>query len=124
MCWPMQALSPFVTGPDVISHITGWAPRKSASAKGRQSVAPRFLILAAEQDVLCTPPVLLDATQRYRARFQHCVKTGTLDGISESDVDEEDGVSFTLVKGVAHHLQNHVEWEKGAEEVLRWAEDL
>lgn len=125
MCWPMQMLSPFVTGPDVVSRITGWTPRKSKSSNGGSTgVAPRFLVLAAERDVLCTPPVLLDAANRYRAGFQQCVKTGRLDGISESDVDDEDGVAFTLVKGVAHHLQNEVEWEKGAQEVLRWAENL
>ncbi|OAL03828.1 alpha/beta-hydrolase [Phaeosphaeriaceae sp. SRC1lsM3a] len=130
MLWPMQALSPFVTGPDVVSRIEGWKPRKSGESAG---VAPRLLVLAAEHDVLCTPPVLEDAAKRYRAAFQHCVKVGKLDGVSEDDVrvemgDEEgenrDGVAFTVVKGLGHHLQNHVEWERGAEALLRWTEQL
>lgn len=87
--------------------------------------------MAAEQDVLCTPPVLLDAAKRYRAAFRYCVKVGKLDNISEPNVrtedeedGEQDGVAFKIVKGVAHHLQNHVEWERGAEELLKWAENL
>jgi pimeloyl-ACP methyl ester carboxylesterase len=128
MCWPMQALSPFVTGPDVISRITGWTPRKSIGATDKVTgVVPRFMILSAELDVLCTPPVLLDAANRYRAAFQQLARAGKLDGVSEKHVtsqDESSGVDFTVVKGVAHHLQNHVEWEKGAQAVLKWAEEL
>jgi hypothetical protein len=135
MCWPMQALSPFVTGPDVVTRITGWKPRNGPDSKVDESagIAPRFLVLAAEHDVLCTPAVMEDAAQRYRAAFHNCVRTGKLDGVSEDDfrVEERDnegegrdGVAFTVVKGLGHHLQNHVEWEKGAEVVLRWVREL
>lgn len=137
MCWPMQALSPFVTGPDVVSQITGWTPRKVSTslkqAGGPTGIAPRFLVLAAEHDVLCTPPVLKDAAKRYRAAFHHCMRVGMLAGVSEEDVriedsdgegEDRDGVAFTVVKGLGHHLQNHVEWERGAEAVLRWADEL
>ncbi|KAL6710258.1 hypothetical protein ACN47E_009204 [Coniothyrium glycines] len=127
MCWPMQALSPFVTGPDVIQQITGWTPRKSGTTKsGSSGIAPRFLVLAAEQDVLCKPTVLLDAAQRYRAAFRECLRLRKLDGVSGQNAspEDEDGVAFREVKGVAHHLQNHIEWQKGAEVVLGWAEDL
>ncbi|KAF2031543.1 alpha/beta-hydrolase [Setomelanomma holmii] len=135
MCWPMQALSPFVTGPNVVSRITGWSPRKprSIEADSPAGIMPRILVLAAEHGVLCTPLVLEDATKRHLAAFHHCVRTGKLDGVSESDArmegsDEEsedrDGVAFTVVKGLAHHLQNHGYWEKGAEVLLRWTEKL
>lgn len=129
----MQALSPFVTGPDVVSRIEGWKPRSSADADEGAGIAPRMLVLAAEHDVLCTPTVLEDAAKRYRNAFQHCVRVGKLDGVSEDDLRAEkengegehrDGVTFTVVKGVGHHLQNHVEWEKGAEALLRWTEQL
>jgi hypothetical protein len=132
MCWPMQALAPFVTGPDVVSRITGWTPRKS-KADGPAGITPRLLVLAAEHDVLCTPSVLQDAAKRYRAASHHCVRVEKLDGVSEynlreEDSDEEgeerDGVAFTVVKGLGHHLQNHVEWERGAEAVLRWTDKL
>lgn len=75
MCWPMQALQPFVTGPDVLQQIVGWSYKECAD------VSPRFLILAAEHDVLCTPNVLLDATARDRAAFRHCIKAGSLQGL-------------------------------------------
>jgi hypothetical protein len=131
MCWPMQALLPFVTGPDVVSQITGWAPRQTD--REHAGITPRLLVVAAEHDVLCTPPVLEDAAKRYRAAFEHCVRAGKLDGVSEDDVrvedgdkegEDRDGVVFAVVKGLGHHLQNHVQWERGAEAVLRWAEKL
>jgi hypothetical protein len=132
MCWPIQGLRPFVTGPDVVQSITGWKPRKLASEDGSKAgIAPRLLVLAAELDVLCTPAILLDAAKRYRAAFHHYIRVGKLDGVSKCDVcveDEEnddwDGVAFKVVKGVGHHLQNHLEWERAADEVLKWIEDL
>jgi hypothetical protein len=108
MLWPMQALFRFVTGPDVVCSIE-WVVTKSASLSHRAT--PRFLILAGEHDVLC-------------------VKMGKLDGVSEHDSqdgpgrDEDDGVRFRIAKGLGHHLQNHVEWERGAEEILEWTETL
>jgi hypothetical protein len=79
------------------------------------------------------PSVLEDTARRYRAAFHHCVRDGKLDGVSESDariedVDDEgedrDGIAYTVVKGLGHHLQNHVEWEKGAEALLKWVDKL
>jgi hypothetical protein len=134
MCWPMQGLAPFVTGPDVVSRITGWTTRKTLGTQaGGSGITPRFLVLAAERDVLCMPSVLEDTARRYRAAFHHCVRDGKLDGVSESDariedVDDEgedrDGIAYTVVKGLGHHLQNHVEWEKGAEALLKWVDKL
>jgi hypothetical protein len=132
MCWPLQGLFPFVTGPDVVQSITGWKPRKPASENGTGAgIAPRLLVLAAELDVLCTPSVLFDVAKRYRSAFHFCLGAGKLDGVKEHDTraeddesEEWDGVTFKVVRGVAHHLQNHVRWERGAEEVLKWAENL
>jgi hypothetical protein len=89
MCWPMQALLSFVTGPEVVSQITGGAPRQIVGEHA--GIMPRLLVVAAEHDVLCTTPVLEDAAKRYRAAFQHCVHAGKLDGVSEYDVWVEDG---------------------------------
>lgn len=132
MLWPVQALSPIVTGPDVIQSITGWKPRQPKQvAESESSVAPRLFVLAAEFDILCTPPLLRDAAQRYRAAFLESVRLRKLDGLPEQIGHSEDdksgesnGVKFEVVKGVAHHLQNHVEWEKGAEVVLDWVEEF
>jgi hypothetical protein len=123
----MQALRPFVTGPDVVQSIAGWKPRKPASEDELGAgIMPRFLVLAAELDIICTPAVLLDAAKRYRAAFHYCVKVGTLDGVSEFDAHVEDdesedwnGVTFKVVNGVGHHLQNHPEWERTASQLLK-----
>ncbi|KAF5847456.1 hypothetical protein GGP41_000220 [Bipolaris sorokiniana] len=133
MLWPMQALFPIVTGPDVIQSIIGWKPKQPAksNADKKASVVSRLFVLAAEFDVLCTPSVLLDAAKRYRTAFIDCVRRKKLDGMSEDFIDtasdesaECNGVKFEIVKGVAHHLQNHVEWEKGAEALLDWVKEL
>jgi len=131
MGWPVQALFPFVTGSDVIQSITGWRPQKSTNGDGtRTGMAPRMMVLAAELDVLCTPSILLDAATRYRFAFDYCIRAGTLDGISTPDLgiinsaEEWHGVTFKVVRGVAHHLQNHDTWEIGAEAVWEWTESL
>lgn len=132
MCWPMQALFPIVTGPDVIQAITGWKPRPPREGNDASlSIPPRLFVLAAEMDVLCTPQVLFDAANRYCTAFHDCLGLGRLDGVTEHEqssgdgkTEEWNGVKFEIVEGVAHHLQNHVEWEIGAETVLRWLRDL
>ena len=132
MCWPMQALFPIVTGPDVIQAITGWKPRPPREGNDASlSIPPRLFVLAAEMDVLCTPQVLSDAAIRYRTAFHDCLGLGKLDGVSDDDRSRGDskseqwnGVKFETVEGVAHHQQNHVEWESGAGTVLRWLADI
>ncbi|KAF1950780.1 alpha/beta-hydrolase [Byssothecium circinans] len=130
MLWPVQALFRFVTGPDVLSSITGWSVRRK-SGEGRESqsrssnVSQRMLVLAADKDVLCKPVVLEDAAKRYRDAFREMVKAKKVDGVSEDDLMRDDGaVGFKVVEGLAHHLQNHVEWERGAAALLGWVEKL
>lgn len=133
MLWPMQALFRFVTGPDVMSSITGWGRSKSISsnaklaAKSSDHIDNRLLVLAAEHDVLCTPEILDDAAQRYRAAFRELVVNKKIDGVSEDDLTDKsggNGVDFKVVHGLGHHLQNHVEWERGAKAILGWLETL
>lgn len=113
MLWPMQGLPAFVTGPDVLGSITGWN-----SKNGGDSVKQALFVLAAEKDVLCTPPIMRDAAQRYGKALETLADNGG------KVANDEGGVRFRVVKGSAHHLQNHEEWERGAEEVRLWVEQL
>jgi pimeloyl-ACP methyl ester carboxylesterase len=129
MLWPMQALNAFVSGPDVLSSITGWAHRKSVlsgslSDKSTSESTQRLFILAAEKDVLCTPAILKDAAQRYRWAFKEMASNSDLEGAKQGHDNESNGVRFRVVSGVAHHIQNHEEWERGADEVRMWLEQL
>lgn len=125
MLWPMEALFRFVTGPDVIRSIVGWTPRMLSEFDESPPVKPRFLVLAGELDVLCTPSILKDAADRYNAAFHDCVKSGKLDGISEADVSAGDrGVDFEVVKGAGHHMQNDGGWQLGATRLILWADKL
>ncbi|KAF9739354.1 hypothetical protein PMIN06_000950 [Paraphaeosphaeria minitans] len=129
MLWPMQALNAFVTGPDVLSSITGWArrrpiPSKSPGEEPTPELSQRLFILAAERDVLCTPAILEDAAQRYRRAFRDIESDKRLRGAIEEQRNANIGVRFRVVEGVAHHMQNHEEWGKGADEVRKWLEQL
>lgn len=110
-----------------------------------QSVRPGMLVLAAQYDVLCTPAILKDAAGRYRDAFVRMLGRNEVSGLAgsrkqldglddkqagkveaiEADVGKpeklaEHAVEFEIVEGVAHHLQNGEEWERGAEAVSRW----
>ena len=129
MLWPVQALFRFVTGPDVLSSITGWGARISTKAAEvgdeGSKLKQGLFVLAAEKDVLCTPAVLEDAAQRYRQALRTIVSQG--DNLQRKRIigtAPESGVRFRVVKGLAHHLQNHEEWERGADEVHQWLEQL
>lgn len=135
MCWPLQALNAFVTGPDVLQRITGWSYVHRSLNQGTTStlpasgVTPRLFVLAAQHDVLCRPATLLNTARHYRNAFRQCLEMRKWQGVSSetlalADDDSRDGVRFKVVKGVAHHLQNHVEWERGSEELLKWTELL
>lgn len=121
----MQALFAFVTGPDVLSSITGWTGHSSSALK------QALFVLAAEKDVLCTPEILGDAAQRYRGALGNMARKGKIECVEKIDMETHEhqrtdgqGVRFRVVKGLAHHLQNHEGWERGADEVLEWLEQL
>lgn len=125
MLWPMQALFRFVSGPDVIRSIVGWTPRMLSEFEESPPVKPRFLVLAGELDVLCTPSILKDAADRYNTAFRDCVKSGKVDGISDNDAGAENrGVEFGVVNGVGHHMQNDGGWQLGAMRLIAWADKL
>jgi hypothetical protein len=125
MLWPVQGLFKFVTGPDVLASITGWTTKTGNRTSG-VGVSQNVLVLAAEHDVLCTPALLRDAAARYRHAFMQLVRKGKVDGVTEGNLEgsEDGGVVLEIVRGVGHHLQNHVECERGAGALLRWMEQL
>ncbi|ORY18294.1 Alpha/Beta hydrolase protein [Clohesyomyces aquaticus] len=135
LLWPMQMMWRFVTGPDVMSNITGWrttTTKKEGNGK-EGCVKPRLLVLAGEKDVVCKPWLLLDAAKRYQAAFRDMVGRGQVPGIETKDLDSGDsgviggsGVLYRVAKGVGHHMQNQEEgkWQRGAEEIAGWLEGL
>jgi hypothetical protein len=138
MLWPLQCLFRFVSGPDVLSSIVDW---NWGAGEETASKPSRLFVLAAEHDVLCTPEICEDAALRYRAAFQEL--RAAREGISHSKSSEigknsarthpstqaegqidGDGVRFCIVPGLGHHLQNHLEWERGAVEIESWLSGL
>jgi hypothetical protein len=140
MLWPLQCLFKFVTGPDVLQNILGWNSTSpgSASSSASKTVsgpAARLFVVAAEHDVLCTPSICRDVALRYRAAFRELRHTqlsgrSPSSGLNEDKVgispsnDDEDGIRFRIVRGLGHHLQNHVEWKRGAVEIESWIQNL
>lgn len=125
--WPLQGLFPFVNAQNVIASITGWRRRSdlmsgTTTSSTTSTEGSRFLVIAGEHDVLCTPVVLEDAANRYRKAFQQVLERGKLD--EARNAARDDGVRFMVIPGVAHHIQNHAEWQRGADEILNWLQQF
>ncbi|KAF2204404.1 alpha/beta-hydrolase [Delitschia confertaspora ATCC 74209] len=149
LLWPIQMIPPVATGIDILRGITGWgwqtgklSSSSAASSEnnfvGNRDVGDRpksaqksefneyLFILAAERDVLCHPPILYSMMQKYQGALADFVQEDSAlpakNGGGSSCGDG--GVRFRIVPGVAHHLQNDVEWQRGAQEILEWLRGL
>ena len=117
LMWPFQMIMPVGRAADILKGVSGWWE------KGKGGAKTCLLVVAGEKDVLCRPRILEALAGWYRG----ALKEGYPSSSANRDAAEreaEEGVRFRVVKGVAHHMQNEVEWEKGAEEILRWLKEL
>ncbi|KAF1993231.1 alpha/beta-hydrolase [Amniculicola lignicola CBS 123094] len=139
MLWPLQMMPSFVDAPTLLSQITGWTKPSSStpssppslSSSAHQKITPAMLILAASADILCPPSLLFSACQQYRSGFWDAVHRKKIAGVSEEDLragtemgSEGEWIRFVVVQGLAHHLMNESEWERGAEEICGWVRML
>lgn len=151
MLWPLQCLFRFVSGPDVLKSIVGWqksgnepkdrvsrifvlaaehdvlcTPEVSRDAALRYRVASRQLRSGGGQGLkpTCSPssyPLMLTSGEDIHDE-NVSLDVGKVG--KEGSKSDRDGVRFSVVSGLGHHLQNHVEWEKGAGEIEDWVKGL
>ncbi|KAH7106098.1 Alpha/Beta hydrolase protein [Auriculariales sp. MPI-PUGE-AT-0066] len=98
--WPISMLRQFVQPLAVLQHIRGWDDKDK---KGRA----RVLVLAGELDA-----IIRTYNCRKLAAFYHVGEHG------------QTAVKYEEVSGVAHHLQNDVGWEAGAQKLIEFYEQL
>jgi pimeloyl-ACP methyl ester carboxylesterase len=107
--WPMGQNFRFGTFRNVLQRIVGWG------------MGQRVLVLAGEKDRLVDLNVAQREVREAREAFVDLASCGKIEAKKE-EVDS--GVRFYVVKGAGHHMQNDLQWEDGARQLLDWYEQL
>lgn len=116
--WPFSMMKPFAHADKVMTSVSGW---------GGADGPNRVLVLTGDEDKLMTKSIMESLASKYRDAFRHLVVSKKLeakvddvkplDGKGVEDTEGE-GVRLAWVPGAAHHLQNDVTWEVGAQKLL------
>ncbi|EON60926.1 hypothetical protein W97_00136 [Coniosporium apollinis CBS 100218] len=118
--WPVGMMYHFASATAVMSSIVGWG-----AGKGE-----RLLVLAGEKDVLMTKDVMEKLAEFYRGGFEELVRGKKIEAEAEEVRVKKGGrsrglgVRLATVEGAGHHLQNDLQWEDGAEQVLEFYRQL
>jgi pimeloyl-ACP methyl ester carboxylesterase len=122
LLWPLSMLLPFVNTKRVIQGVLGW---------GGGVPQQRVMIVAGGRDVLMgtwqMERMAKDYVRAYRASFNQAALRAELAGREnngESVLMTGDGVRFVVVNGAGHHVQNDIQWEEGARQILAFLEQL
>jgi hypothetical protein len=123
LLWPLGMMLPFVNTRNVLKNIVGW---------GLTPVKDRVLVLAGSKDTLMGVKLMRRMAQDYRKAFGMLVKRKLLQAhlaVAESTNKDDDevfsfGVRFNVVEGAGHHMQNDLQWEDSASQLLTFVEQL
>lgn len=107
MLFPLGMMFPFVNIRRVLGNIVGWTGSNNA----------RILVVAAEKDKLMGVSLMEKLAARYRYYF-FAQRTLTLKEVDRAPV------TFEVVEGSGHHIQNDLYWEDGAGKILKFLEQL
>lgn len=125
LLWPRQMMLPFINVKRVLANILGW------SQSGQ-----RLLIVAGGKDTLMRVPLMRQMASQYRQGFVASIQRLLFNGkkigsneapgmkIHEDDESSLNGVKFVVIKGSGHHLQNDLQWEECAIQVLEFLDQL
>ncbi|KAI9021782.1 Alpha/Beta hydrolase protein [Hyaloraphidium curvatum] len=116
LAWPLAMMRPFVSAGEVVASI-------EPTPEGVD--ADRVMILSGTLDRLMDPPIQLRAAEEYRLALGGA-------GAPFDDklpaqgwrVQRRGGVSYGLVAGAGHHVQNDLQKEEGAEALLQFLDRL
>lgn len=107
MLFPLGMMFPFVDIPRVLGNIRGWACSNGS----------RVLVVAGEKDKLMGGSLMERLAGLYRKSF-FVERTMKLEEIHQVPV------TFEVVEGSGHHIQNDLYWEDGARKILKFLEQL
>jgi hypothetical protein len=108
MLWPLGQMLKFAKVENILKSIVGWD----------RGNGPRVLVVAGEKDRLMTGDVMKKLAEGYEDAMVRMF------GKSWGSEGEKGGEVLRVVKGAGHHLQNDLQWEDGAEKILRFLEEL
>lgn len=118
LLWPIGMMLPFINVKNVLENILGWG----------STLKQRLLVVAGRKDTLCGVVLMERMANQYRKAFTSLIKHKHLQvGPSVADVDAKDGsaaVGFAVIEGSGHHIQNDLQWEDGASQILAFVEQL
>ena len=110
MLFPLGMMFPFVNIRRVLGNIVGWnRPNQS-----------RLLVIAGERDKLMGVSLMQKMAALYRNAM---VDFFAPEKLPLKDVDGG-LVTFEVVGGSGHHIQNDLYWEDGAGKILKFLEQL
>ena len=118
---------PFINTRKVLQGILGWGGRLTV---GHQ----RVMVLAGGQDTLMRPSLMARTADGYVRAYRNSINKAMLKSKLCKDVEKDDsrksflttadGVRFVIVDGAGHHLQNDLQWEEGAKQILSFINQL
>ncbi|CAM1509072.1 Fc.00g028110.m01.CDS01 [Cosmosporella sp. VM-42] len=100
--WPISMMKPFASASSILKQI-------------HNSGSEKVLVMAGTGDKLMTVPVTKETAAFYREASE---------GKTESGEGVEKGVRLVFVEGAGHHVQNDVQWEDGAEKLLKFYRNI
>ena len=107
MKWPIFMFSQFVSFARLVQNISGW---------GRGS---RVCVIVGAEDRIVRPPIAKTNAVLIRAAVEDPADRRKVEGLNG-----DDPVSFVVVKGAPHHLQNDVTKDDAAAKVLEFLKQL
>ncbi|KAF5378583.1 hypothetical protein D9615_007102 [Tricholomella constricta] len=119
LIWPLGMMLPFVNVRNVLRNVLGWGSAASA----------RVLVVAGGKDALMGVVLMQRMAEQFKSGFATLVRRKQLQvgpGLGAGDEQERSGgaVSFTVIEGAGHHIQNDLQWEESAKQILAFVEDL
>lgn len=111
MLFPLGMMLPFVNIRSVLGNIVGWTGSNRS----------RLLVIAGEKDKLMGVSLMQKMASRYRnLMYNFFGPPRTL----PLKVTDRALVTFEVVEGSGHHIQNDLYWEDGAAKILKFLEQL
>jgi len=122
LTWPLGMMLPFVKINNVLMNILGWTQDQQ-----------RLLVLTGSRDTIMSVKQMRQMALQYRQALVSLIGERLViekENAKAEDASEEDclvgvessasGVRFAVVEGSGHHLQNDLQWENAANQVLKF----